>query len=145
MTATGEIEMLTESACLRLLGTVRVGRVALTRRALPVVLPVSFALDGSALILRTAVGSALATSPDDMVVAFEAGELDPDTGSGWSVLVTGTMQTISEAVAVARAEQLHPAAWVSDDLHRFVRLTPGLVSGNRVEHPPGPAVRSAAE
>lgn len=134
MTATGEIEQLTEAVCMRLLGTVRVGRVALTRHALPVVLTVSFAIDGDGIVLRAASASVLATSRDDVVVAFEAGELDPDTGSGWSVLITGTMQKITEGSAVKRVQQLRPTPWASDDRHRFVRIAPGLVSGTRVEH-----------
>lgn len=134
MTAMGRVEQLTETACVRLLGSVRVGRVALTRHALPVVLPASFALDGSSVVLRTLPDSVLAQSRDGVVVAFEAGELDPDTGSGWSVLVTGTMQKIVEASAIHRVRQLRGTSWARDDHHQFIRITPGLVSGNRVAH-----------
>lgn len=134
MTAVGEIEYLTEATCLRLLKTVRVGRVALTRHALPVVLPVSFALDGTSIVLRTTRDSVLDASRDEVVVAFEAGELDPDSGSGWSVLVTGTMQKITERSAILRAQQLRPTPWPGNDGHLFVRIAPGLVSGSRVEH-----------
>ena len=64
--------------CYRLLGSVRVGRVVMTRRALPVVLPVTLALDGHHIVIATAAGSALDTASEQgTVVAFEADDLDP--------------------------------------------------------------------
>ena len=139
-----ETEQLTEAKCLRLLASIRVGRIALTRHALPVVIPVSFALEGRDIVIPTAANSLLAASGDDVVVAFETGELDPDTGSGWSVQVTGTMQKIIESKAIQRARELRPASWARDDSHLFVRIAPGLVSGSRVEHrPPRLAVQPA--
>jgi nitroimidazol reductase NimA-like FMN-containing flavoprotein (pyridoxamine 5'-phosphate oxidase superfamily) len=129
-----DVEQLTDTACLQLLATVRVGRVALTQHALPVVLSVSFALDGASLVLRTRRDSVLARSRDDIVVAFEASELDPESGSGWSVLVTGTMQKIIEPNEIERALQSPPSRWSTDDHHVFVRITPGLISGTCAEH-----------
>ena len=63
MIAVGESQQLSEPACRRLLETVSVGRVALTRHALPVMIPVGFVLDGSNLVLRTRPESVLAMSP----------------------------------------------------------------------------------
>ena len=138
-----DVEQLTVTACLRLLGTVRIGRVALTQHALPLVIPVGFALDGDAIVIRTQPGSVLAGSRDDVVVAFEAGELDPDTGSGWTVHVTGTMHKIVGRDAITSAQQLQPRPWASDDRHHFVRIEPGLVFGSHLEHLPEPRPASA--
>jgi len=136
-------ERLTEAACLLLLATIRVGRVALTRHALPVVLPVHFALDGRDILIPTAPGSLLAASRDGVVVAFETGELDPDTGSGWSVLVTGTTRGITDPHAILRARQLGLNSLLGDDRSHFVCISPGLISGSRLERrsgQPEPAV-----
>lgn len=131
-TALDPVDQLTEPECMRLLGTVQVGRVALTSRALPVVLPVNFALDGHGIVIRTGPGSMLTASRDDVVVAFEADELDPDTCSGWSVLVTGTMREITSPSAILRAEQLRLAPWVGGGRRHYIRITPGLISGRLV-------------
>jgi len=131
-TALDQMEQLTEPECMRLLGTVQVGRVALSSRALPVVLPVNFALDGHGIVIRTGPGTVLTASRDDVVVAFEADELDPDTCSGWSVLVTGTMREITSPSSLLRAEQLRLAPWVGGDRRHYIRITPGLISGRLI-------------
>ena len=46
--------------CLRLLASTTVGRVALTSKALPVILPVNYAVDGDTVVIRTRPGSLLA-------------------------------------------------------------------------------------
>ena len=116
--------------CYRLLGSVRVGRVVMTRHALPVVLPVTFALDGHHIVIATAAGSALVTASEQgTVVAFEADDLDPMTLSGWSVLVTGTVRAITDPIEVLRAEQFPLVSGVGDEDRHFVRITPGLISG----------------
>jgi len=119
--------------CLRLLAESAVGRVALTSKALPVILPVNYAMDGDTVVILTRPGSLLATSRErGVVVAFEVDELDRRTCSGWSVLVTGTLREITDVGELARAEQLPLVPWVGGDRRHFVRITPGLLSGRRI-------------
>jgi uncharacterized protein len=119
--------------CLRLLASTTVGRVALTRKALPVILPVNYAVDGDTVVIRTRPGSLLASSRErGVVVAFEVDELDRQTCSGWSVLVTGTLREITDVGELARAEQLPLVPWVGGDRRHFVRITPGMLSGRRI-------------
>ncbi len=116
--------------CYRLLGSVRVGRVVMTRQALPVVLPVRFALDGHTVVIATATGSALATaSAQGAVVAFEADDLDPVTLSGWSVVVTGTLKAITDPGDVLRADRFALVSEGGEDTQHFVCIPPGLISG----------------
>jgi uncharacterized protein len=119
--------------CLRLLASTTVGRVALTSKALPVILPVNYAVDGDTVVIRTRPGSLLASSRErGVVVAFEVDELDRVTCSGWSVLVTGTLREITDVGELARAEQLPLVPWIGGDRRHFVRITPGLLSGRRI-------------
>ena len=119
--------------CLRLLASTTVGRVALTSKALPVILPVNYAVDGDTVVIRTRPGSLLASSRErGVVVAFEVDELDRQTCSGWSVLVTGTLREITDVGELARAEQLPLVPWVGGDRRHFVRVTPGMLSGRRI-------------
>jgi hypothetical protein len=127
------IMTLAPNECLQLLASTTVGRVALTSKALPVILPVNYAMDGDTVVIRTRPGSLLATSRErGVVVAFEVDELDRQTCSGWSVLVTGTLREITDVGELARAEQLPLAPWIGGDRRHFVRITPGLLSGRRI-------------
>jgi len=51
----------------------------------------------------------------DVVVAYEADEIDPIRHSGWSVVVTGRARTVTDPDRVARYEQLLQP-WV-DEVH----------------------------
>lgn len=127
------IEYLTTEECLHLLSTASVGRIAVTRDALPVILPVNYAVDGTSLVIRTSEGSVLrAARAGGAVVAFEVDSLDERTMTGWSVLITGTLREVTAVSAVLRAEQLPLAPWVGGERRHFVRITPGLMSGRRL-------------
>lgn len=126
------VEHLSEPECLRLVSTVAIGRVALTRHALPVVLPVNFALEGHGVIIRTGTGSILAGAQDEMVVAFEVDDYDSKARTGWSVLVIGTMTEIVSPSALIRAQQLGIDTWPGGERDHYVRISPGLISGRRV-------------
>jgi nitroimidazol reductase NimA-like FMN-containing flavoprotein (pyridoxamine 5'-phosphate oxidase superfamily) len=127
------IETLTTDESLQLLSTASVGRIAVTRDALPVILPVNYVVDGTSLVIRTTDGAILrAARAGGAVVAFEVDNLEEQTMTGWSVLVTGTLREVTAVSAVLRAEQLPLAPWAGGERRHFVRITPGLVSGRRI-------------
>ena len=119
--------MLPEAECLRLLAGERLGRVAITVRALPVILPVRFALDGDEIVFRAPSGGVLAEATRHAVIAFEADGSEPG-GSSWSVLATGLARHLVERDAQA-VTSLPPWSSESDV---FVALTPQLLSGRRL-------------
>ena len=119
------IETLTTDESLQLLSTASVGRIAVTRDALPVILPVNYVVDGTSLVIRTTDGAILrAARAGGAVVAFEVDNLDERTMTGWSVLVTGTLREVTAVSAVLRAEQLPLAPWAGGERRHFVRITP---------------------
>ena len=127
------IQSLSSEECLQLLSTGSVGRIAVTRDALPVILPVNYAVDGGSILIRTTEGAILrAARAGGAVVAFEVDNLDERTMTGWSVLVTGTLREVTAVSAVLRAEQLPLVPWVGGERRHFVRITPGLLSGRRI-------------
>jgi nitroimidazol reductase NimA-like FMN-containing flavoprotein (pyridoxamine 5'-phosphate oxidase superfamily) len=127
------IQPLNSEECLHLLSTGSVGRIAVTRDALPVILPVNYAVDGGSILIRTTDGAILrAARAGGAVVAFEVDNLDERTMTGWSVLVTGTLREVTAVSAVLRAEQLPLVPWVGGERRHFVRITPGLLSGRRI-------------
>src|ERR1700737_2357389 len=115
------LEILDERECLRLLGTVRVGRVAISRGAVPVVLPVTFAMVGGDIMFFTGTGMKLDAAQDSRAVSFEVDEIDAIAEQGWSVLVVGRARLASQA-SKARAIALGLYPWASGDRQQLVQI-----------------------
>src|SRR5262245_47213677 len=94
------LEILERGECLALLGSVPLGRVVFTERALPAVQPVNFVLDEECVVIRTAPRSTLATAMPGAVVAFEADHFDGAGATGWSVTVVGKARTVRDPAEV---------------------------------------------
>ncbi|MFF9118092.1 pyridoxamine 5'-phosphate oxidase family protein [Streptomyces massasporeus] len=124
--------------CLRLLAKVPVGRVVYTRQALPAVLPVNFSLDtDTSVLLCTSPDSDLVRAIDGVVIAFEADEFDADTRSGWSVVVTGRADVVTDPAEHERLSQSGPASWMPLRDAVFVRIESELVTGRELRGTPG--------
>ena len=96
-------EELDREDCLGLLQDEPVGRVALTSRALPVVLPVNFAMLDGDIVWRSAQGTKLNDASAGFVVAFEVDHYEPDHKRGWSVMIQGLAHVITEPDELERA------------------------------------------
>jgi nitroimidazol reductase NimA-like FMN-containing flavoprotein (pyridoxamine 5'-phosphate oxidase superfamily) len=117
-------QTMTADECRRLLGVVDIGRVAISAGALPVVLPVQYALQGDQLLLRTPGHHEVSDSIDGQVVGFEADRLDMVRGVGWSVSVTGTVRV----AAAVSAEPVH--RWFCDGV--VLAMDTDIIVGHRV-------------
>jgi uncharacterized protein len=115
--------------CLRLLASVQVGRIVYTRRAMPVVELVSFALDGGDIVIRTDPSSALAAATHHTVVAFEADEVDTATGRGWSVMAVGRSREVTESGEADRLRGIGLRSLEPSGQDHFIRVTPGILRG----------------
>ena len=118
------------SECVRRLAAGTVGRVGVTARAMPVIIPVNYVVDGDAVVFRTTPDGLLAGACDGNVVAFEVDELAPDGSGGWSVLVVG----VAQLLAPAEARRLHgrPVPAVGDGRDAVVRIELARVTGRRI-------------
>ncbi|MCQ0021676.1 pyridoxamine 5'-phosphate oxidase family protein [Streptomyces somaliensis DSM 40738] len=122
---------------LRLLGTVSLGRIVFTQRALPAVRPVNHLMDGEDVVVRLHDGATLASlvAPADtagVVVAYEADAIDPETHIGWSVVVTGYAHRVTDEGELARfTARLRP--WAEHPaVNAALRIRPDLVTGLRL-------------
>ncbi|MVU78309.1 pyridoxamine 5'-phosphate oxidase family protein [Nocardia sp. ET3-3] len=128
-------EALSREESLRLLASVPFGRVIFTRDALPAVRPVNHLVDaGEIVVVRTRLTSRLTStvrSDSNVVVAYEADDIDPIEQLGWSVVVTGIARTVTDPERIARYEQrLRP--WVDGAMDSIVAIEPTLVTGLRL-------------
>ncbi|MEV0183295.1 pyridoxamine 5'-phosphate oxidase family protein [Streptomyces sp. NPDC050625] len=127
---------------LRLLGSVSLGRVVFTRHALPTVRPVNHVLTDGDIVIRTHEGAALTSHArqgegSGVVVAYEADAIDPDTHLGWSVVVTGYAQLVTDPEELIRYRALL-RPWVEQTMDYAVRIRPDLVTGIRLVPDEGP-------
>jgi nitroimidazol reductase NimA-like FMN-containing flavoprotein (pyridoxamine 5'-phosphate oxidase superfamily) len=132
------LEVLEPSECLALAGTMPIGRVVFTDRALPAVEPVNFVLDDGCVILRTAEGSRLAAALRGTIVAFETDDYDARAESGWSVTVVGRAEPVVDATESARLARLPQTSWVSGSRPWFIRIRPEHITGRRIIVAPRP-------
>lgn len=131
----GHVQVLTRDECLALLGTASVGRLGVTIRALPAILPVNYAMHDDRIVLRSVPGSKLDSATTESVVAFEVDDHAPDGSWGWSVLVQGVAEEVTNPDEVAALRGLGIRAWAYPDgeAHRWLRIETEVVSGRRFD------------
>ena len=139
-----ELEVLNRRQCLDLLQTVRVGRLVFTEDALPAVQPVNFRLWRDDVVIRVAGGPKLAAATHNLVVAFQADELDPDLRTGWSVTVVGHAHRITDVSELVELSGTFLQPWVDGRRDHFVRIRTEKMTGRRFRERGLPQYRSAA-
>jgi len=135
------LEVIPVERCRALLATRQVGRLAFVSDGRPDIEPVNYVLDGEAVVFATGVGSklwALSRGP----VAFEVDWTDPSTRTGWSVVLHGHAQEVTELDRpdlVERVRSLPLEIWPSGPRPNLIRISPTSISGRWVgtpSHPP---------
>lgn len=124
-------------ACLALLSTVAVGRVAWAASSgVVVVLPVNFLLDAETIVFSTGPGDKLAAVRAGKPLTFEVDDVERATRTGWSVLVTGTADIVEDPDQIRRIEQ-HLDTWAPGPCRSFVRLPVQQITGRFLPLRPG--------
>lgn len=126
------LQVLDRAECIELLRGARLGRIATTFRALPVVVPVNYALVDDDVVFRTGSGTKLAAAVTNAVVAFEVDAVDEDALEGWSVLVTGTAALVSRPDELEALAGRLPVTWLPTAPTRYVRIRTEMISGRRI-------------
>jgi nitroimidazol reductase NimA-like FMN-containing flavoprotein (pyridoxamine 5'-phosphate oxidase superfamily) len=126
------IEILDRDECLRLLGSVPVGRVAFTTGALPSVQPVTFVLHGDQVVFRTSPGTKLDAALHDVIVAFEVDEFDVVNRAGWSVTAVGTAIVVADPELLDELSRLPLDPWAPGRREHFVTISVTIVNGRRI-------------
>jgi nitroimidazol reductase NimA-like FMN-containing flavoprotein (pyridoxamine 5'-phosphate oxidase superfamily) len=127
------IEVLERRECLELLAGDVIGRVAVLSGGAPVVFPVNYALDGEAVVFRTAPGTKLAASGRGPA-SFEIDCFDREARSGWSVVVVGRLEeaTAYDGALLDRVSHLPVEPWADGEKAYWMRLVPTRITGRRV-------------
>ena len=127
----GALEVLDEAECRRLLTTAAIGRLGFTDGALPVVLPVPFAMHDDRVLIPAEVGNRLVRAMRGAVVALLVDSYRLDLAVGWGVTVVGPSRVIGEALEVAVLDRLRLFAEPAGPGRCYIEVRPGLVRGWR--------------
>ena len=123
-----------DEECLALLGRAQFGRIALSLRAVPVVLPVRYALSGDEILFALSVGQLAAAFPRT-VVTLHADGFDEDNGQRWTVFAVGHARRVegSDSPGLAGVSLSSGSDIVSVERGDLFRLQPEIFSGRWIE------------
>lgn len=127
------LEVLDRSTCVELLQTVVIGRVAwATESGDAVVLPVNFIVVDDGVVFRTAEGTKVAVAQEGRRLCFETDDMEPALHVGWSVMITGTAEVVTDPDEVNRLQLLPLAPWDPAPQPYFVRIRASEMTGRRL-------------
>ena len=84
-------------------------------------------------MFRTAPGSKFYTLLRQNTAAFEVDGLDQEARSGWSVIVVGATEEVTNPSDLRRLDGLELASWAPGEKPHWVRIRAWTVSGRRIE------------
>ena len=123
-----------EQEALGLLASVDFGRLVFTEHALPAVRPLNHIVDDGEVVVRTRLGSRVATRATPPVVdvfTYEADDIDAEERVGWSVVVTGRAAVVTDPERLQRcADRLRP--WVDLPMDVTIAIRPEIITGVRL-------------
>ena len=128
---------ITPGECEQLLAESSLGRIAVIVNGRPEIFPVNHVFDHETRCVafptndRTKLHAAL----DWPFVAFEIDAMNVDEPSGWSVLVVGRAEEITDSDEIARISTARTAVWRTGESVHWVRIVPEKVSGRRIFGP----------
>ena len=131
-----EMLELDRQECLRLLGATGVGRIAVsvTEWDHPVIRPVNYVFDApsQSVLIRSRIGSKLHAVLRSAMAAFEIDGTDPAGRVGWSVIVVGASEEITNPSELRRVDSLGLQPWPPGDQSHCIRIRASTVSGRRI-------------
>lgn len=127
------VEILSPDDCRSLLDGATIGRIAYVDAGESVILPINIGTWGGSIVFRTAPGSKLDAAVMSRPASIEIDGYDEATRTGWSVLVKGSVDSVTDEAEVARLDEAGPRPWSRPDLrHNWVRLLPNEITGRRI-------------
>lgn len=128
-----QMSVLTIEECWRRLSQhpTKVGRVG-TGGPSPDILPVNYVVDGRSLVFRTAPGRKLSAVGRGERVVFEVDVVDLAWRRGWSVILRGFAEHVTDPDEVARLETLPLHPWDPSPKSEYVRIRTNTVAGRAI-------------
>ncbi|MFE1292781.1 DUF1918 domain-containing protein [Streptomyces sp. NPDC058751] len=128
-----QLRDLSPDECRTLLSTHGVGRVSVSASdGHPAVVPVNYEVVDDAIAFRTAPGS-VAAAAAGAEVAFEVDHVDDALSLGWSVLVVGTADVVTDPEVTGRlTRHAHTTPWAGGEREMWISIRPTSLTGRRI-------------
>jgi nitroimidazol reductase NimA-like FMN-containing flavoprotein (pyridoxamine 5'-phosphate oxidase superfamily) len=126
-----EPRLLSRDECETLLSSVQVGRLVFSEGALPAIRPVNFVMHRGDVVVRASRAGGLGKLADE-VVAFEVDSIDPDTHTGWSVVVVGKAEPVTNIDELVSLANPRRRPWASGDRAQLLRIRIEIITGRRL-------------
>jgi len=128
------VEKLTTAASVALLRDHHFGRLAFMDSVgvMPLIIPVNYLLQDDMVFFRSDAGSKLAAAIRGAPVAFEVDGVDKEHQFGWSVVVRGQADQVSDERQLAQLRQTPLLAWAPRAEPHYVRVTASMLNGRRI-------------
>jgi nitroimidazol reductase NimA-like FMN-containing flavoprotein (pyridoxamine 5'-phosphate oxidase superfamily) len=127
------LEVLGYDECLSLAGSEPVGRIAFAEGGDIHVFPVNHCVLDGLVAFLTADGTKLGAAMEQSVVAFEVDRFDADKRTGWSVLIKGRAELVTESPLQARLLTAGLRPWRTQvPRPEWVVIRPDTVTGRRL-------------
>jgi uncharacterized protein len=120
--------------CADLLASATLGRLAVIVDGHPEIYPVNHVYDrwSGCVAFPSNAGTKLHAALSSSSVAFEADGVADDGSRGWSVLVVGHAEEITDAEAIARLSADRDRLWRTGEAARWICIVPSKVTGRRI-------------
>jgi nitroimidazol reductase NimA-like FMN-containing flavoprotein (pyridoxamine 5'-phosphate oxidase superfamily) len=109
-----------------------VGRVVFRSAERPVALPVNFKTLAGAVIFRSSLDGEVAAIASEDPVSFEVDRIDDAMSEGWSVLATGTVQSVRAPEQIHEVQALGIEPWAGGERDTYFRLRVTSITGKRI-------------
>jgi uncharacterized protein len=126
---------LDRDACFELLGASSVGRLAVVLpNGEPIIRPVNYAFDrvSQSVVFRTGAGSKLVALVRAKRASFEVDGFDLVEHTGWSVILQGVTEEITDPAELRRLSDLPLPSWAPGDKPYWFRVRAFTVTGRQV-------------
>jgi nitroimidazol reductase NimA-like FMN-containing flavoprotein (pyridoxamine 5'-phosphate oxidase superfamily) len=131
-----QLEELSRQECLDLLGSTRFGRVVVTtaQSGVPVIRPVNYVFDAASqsVAFRTGEGSKFHALVHSAQACFEIDDHDAGTRSGWSVIIAGRTEEVTQVAEIERLDRLGLVMAAGGSRAHWMRIRARTVSGRRI-------------
>ena len=127
------LEEIGRDEAVELIETQQIGRLIFTRRALPAAAPVNYIARQGAVWFWTASNASLGQALHHAVVGFEVDHFDESARTGWSVLVLGIAELITDEKQIERARASGPRPWAPGRMEHLIRIPLAEVTGRRID------------
>jgi nitroimidazol reductase NimA-like FMN-containing flavoprotein (pyridoxamine 5'-phosphate oxidase superfamily) len=126
-----DLRELDEQECRNLLKIASFGRIAVTERALPMIVPVLFTVQDDTVVAVSPAGSRAIPARKGAIVTLEIDSYQPGTAEGWCVTVIGPAALVSDPADMAALDSLGLAPWAAPRRH-YIRIAMARVTGRQL-------------